>query len=121
MFYKDKTIDLETIRRYPGLYMWGPVLSIIDIADTYTLVFYKERRLGFETSTGRNAWAIYLNGKDTGLGATSLDKALLLAVACGNPACKNPGEAAAYAAKILDLEPDGQWWDTGVMGEPHIL
>lgn len=104
MLSSDKTTELAALRK-GAKFTWGKVIEILDIAQ-YTMIAYNERGMNTEEPTGRRLWSVYVDGKYTGQGTTTLEKAMLLAVACGNPDVKDPGMAAHFAAKVLSLTDD---------------
>ena len=89
----ERTTDLEVIRRYPRRFTWGPVTAMHDVGR-YSL-------LEFEDAEGRRAWHVYVDGKDTHRSGSTLESAMLTAIAFSKFENKNVADERARCAAVL--------------------
>lgn len=98
----EHTTDLETIRKNPRSFTWGYVEKIYDLADFYTIVEFTPVVGGKIYSS---EFHIYVEGKDTAVGAKTIEGAMITAIALGGFENKNEAaELARAAAKLLEVE-----------------
>ena len=92
----EKTTDLATVRQDWDRFACGQVTRIIYITPAYTIVCYSPT--GSSTS-----FRAYVGGKDTGCSASSVEGAMLIAIAYGSTKTDQDPMARA-AAKLLEVE-----------------
>ena len=88
----ETTTDLDIIRTMPSRFVWGQVTAIHDIGP-YTFV---------ETDEG--GFHVYVDGKDTCHSATTLDRALIIAVARKNLEANTARWMGQACWKLLGIE-----------------
>ena len=99
---KDLTTNLERIRRAPMSFTWGNPVAFHDVGR-YTIVEYI--REGKDES--EKAFHVYVDGRSTNNACSTLEKALILAIAFGSGQGINIAGHMAQAACRL-LVPDFQ-------------
>lgn len=93
------TTELTDIRHHPSNYTWGKIHKFHDIGR-YTIVEYKRRSA--DDLTGDSYFAVYVEGKDQRRSCSSLDQAIIVAVATANVPTDQDAMALA-ASKVLNL------------------
>lgn len=88
---RASSTDLHVIRIQPKRYTWGEITKIHDVGD-YTVVEY--------THNGETLFAPYVEGRDLGNSASTLEEALLLAIA-GKHLTQSAIAGRAEAAAVL--------------------
>lgn len=101
-----RTTELRVLRKHPNQYTWGSIINIIDL-DRYTFVLYRERKLNSDEITDNRLYTVYVDGIDRGLGAKSLEEAMILGIAATNPDNHQPHHAAMYACRLLGVKVPG--------------
>lgn len=99
----DQTTDLSIIRRDPSRFTWGRVEKIHDIGR-YTIVEHMDYPASNAPRESKRSFHVYVDGKSTSRGADTLEKALLIGVACGHLEINAAGYAAHFAGQILGVE-----------------
>ncbi len=94
------TLALEVIRKHPRSFMWGTVLRVHDIGS-YTLVEYEHRHAYKDEGV---QFHVYVDGKDTRMSETTLDNALLYAIAHKHLELNTASYMAKGAGKLLGVE-----------------
>lgn len=94
------TTVLSEIRKSPKQFTWGPVESFIDIGDDYTIVRYT-------VSGDGHMFHVYVKGKDTALGATSLEGAIILAIGYNKLGLSEGPAMARAACRVLNIRVSG--------------
>lgn len=97
-FRKDST-DLEEVRRSPGRFAWGRVVAFHEIGR-YTLIEYQ--RLSDELDV-KTAFHVYVDGKSTSQSASSIESALIHAIALGKLEVNSARWMVIGALKLLEL------------------
>lgn len=87
----DKTTDLEAVRKDRYRFTWGYASEIYDVGP-YTIVEAKEH------------FHVYVDGKNTGVSALTLDGALILAIAHKHLEKNEARYMAMAAAKVLGVK-----------------
>jgi transposase len=102
----ESTTDLYTIRKHPNSFTWGRVEKIYDLTDYYTIVEYlPSSALKDGVVTQFTQFHVYVEGKDTCRSSTSIEGAMLVAIAYGGFTNKNTADEMARAsAKLLEIE-----------------
>lgn len=98
MFGTTKTTDLDIVRKERSRFTWGTVLEVHDVGR-YTIIEYRQR-----DNEEAIFFHVYVDGKSTSNSTTSLDGALLIAIAMSN---LEPNEArymAMGASKLLNVK-----------------
>jgi hypothetical protein len=99
---RKSTTDLSTVRSQPDRFTWGQVFKVHDVGTRYSFVEY-EPRLEFALKTGRS-FHIYVDGTSLGRSTSTLEGALIYAIAFANLKEVNlASHMAAAAAKLLDV------------------
>lgn len=89
------TTNLDAVRANPKLFTWGAVEEIIDLGP-YTIIRYKDR-------DGKAMHHIYVEGRDTSLGAHEFEAAAILAFAYAKLGITEGPAMARAACKLLNL------------------
>jgi hypothetical protein len=97
-----KTTNLNEIRRAPRMHTWGPVTTIYDIGR-YSIVEYVS--CGNFSDNGETRFAIYVGGESMSVIETTLERAMVTAVAYGLLDEHNTARHMAQAACRL-LKPE---------------
>lgn len=102
------TTDLDVIKNHPHRFVWGKIVQIHTLGR-YTFVEYREYRYTRGTqgdgSEGEISFHIYVDGRSTSHSASTLDSALIEAIALANQPDQNHAIWMARAAKMLLLQP----------------
>lgn len=93
----DLTTDLKSVRAVPTLFCWGRVEVFHDVGR-YTIVEYSNA-----TDQTVRHFHVYVDGKSTNNSCSSLEKALIFAVAFGGGQEINTASHMAMAAVRLLL------------------
>jgi hypothetical protein len=98
-----ETTDLERVRRTPARFTWGKVLAIHDIGR-YTIAEYKPRKVGHNDTPAELAFHVWVDGRCTHSSESTLERALVLAIAHGTQQGNAASHFAVACYKILDLK-----------------
>lgn len=91
--------NLEDIRKTTGRFTWGTIMAFHDVGP-YTIVEF----ISYDSSN-QTAFHVYVDGKDTANSTSSLDSALVLAMAFKNVESKNEARFMAMGAcKLLGVK-----------------
>lgn len=105
VFRKDTT-DLQEVRSSPGRFTWGKVWAIHSIGR-YTFVEYFGRAYKDGHPTGEDetkpSFHIYVDGKSTSKSASSIESALIHAIALGKLEANEARWMVIGALKLLEL------------------
>jgi hypothetical protein len=91
----DTTTDLTVIRKTPNLFTWGKVVSIHDLGP-YTFLEYTDR-------DGDTNFHVYVEGKSMSSSTSTLEGAMILAIAKKNLALNEDHHMAMAAMKVLGV------------------
>ena len=94
----ERTTDLDVIRKHRARFTWGSVQEIHDIGP-YTLVEYISRDGKEETS-----FHVYVDGKSTSNSASTLEGAMILAIAKKHLELNEDRYMAMAACKVLGVK-----------------
>lgn len=94
----ERTTDLEVIRQHPSRFTWGTVERIHDIGR-YSIAEYVTTRTGNE-----RFFHIYIDGRSTSTSETTLERAILYAMAVRILGPNEGRYAANLAARMMTLE-----------------
>lgn len=90
------TTDLATVRRRPRLFTWGNVIEIHDVGP-YSFIE--------ASSDDVTSFHVYVDGEDTCNSCSTLDSALVFAIAHKNISSVNDARHMASAAiKVLSVK-----------------
>jgi hypothetical protein len=95
----ERTTDLEVIRKHAGQFTWGTILKVHDFGP-YTIVEYTDR------SRGDILFHVYVDGKSTSNSSSTLEGAILLAIARKNLEPNTARFMAMGACKLLGVKED---------------
>lgn len=102
-------MSLAQIKESSRNFTWGKIINIHEVGRYAVVEFepkavkvYREGRYVDEKEP--KGFHAYVDGKDTNMGAATLEGAFLLAMAAGNVPKNDASNAARYAAKILNLQ-----------------
>jgi hypothetical protein len=90
----ETTTDLETIRKHPGRFTWGRAEAVHDVGR-YSIVESVDRK------TQEVSFHPYVDGRNTHVSASSLEGALVLAVARGSIENPNTADERGRCAALL--------------------
>jgi len=104
---RNDTTDLEEVRKRPTRFTWGKVIGIHTIGR-YTFVEYFGRAYENGHPTGEDetkpSFHIYVDGKSTSQSASTIESALVHAIALGKIEVNAARWMTIAALKLLDLE-----------------
>jgi hypothetical protein len=100
---------IKDLKEAPGWFNWGKIIKIHEVGRYAVVEFepnivnvYRDGRYVKEKEA--QGFHVYVDGKDTNMGASTLEGAFLLAMAAGNVPKNDAPCAARCAAKILNVQ-----------------
>jgi hypothetical protein len=96
----ERTTDLDVIRKHRARFTWGSVQEIHDIGP-YTIVEYISRNRDKEDET---CFHVYVDGKNTSSSTSTLEGAMILAIAHKHLEVNEARYMAMAACKILGVK-----------------
>lgn len=98
----ETTTKLDEVKKRPHTFIWGRVVKIHEISR-YTILEYEERVLNGKESTGRVLFHPYVNDEDLHTSCTSLESAIVHAIAIAVLGPYRGTWMAMAACKLLGL------------------
>jgi hypothetical protein len=103
---QDLTTDYVVVKARPGRFVWGKIVQWHEVGRyqivEYFPAFASSRPPEYEDQA---KFHIYLDKKSTHTGASTLESALVIAIAMGNLEVNHARHMSTACLKILDLTP----------------
>jgi hypothetical protein len=102
----ETSTDLQIILKEPFRFAWGRVVQI-HVLGPFTFVESEKRKRDLKEGEEPppNSFHVYVDGRNTSRSCSSLESAMVLAIAMRNMNCSSVGDHMAQACcKILDIK-----------------